>query len=559
MKFNPTILFLLLALAIVLGVVLVPLMDNDAAHHAAIALNMTESGDYVTLTDVMYGDGPYFDKPHLQFWLVATSFAFFGVGGVVYKLSSLVFVLLSLFSTYKLGEYLTSNSRVGVVSTLVLASMMAFLLGSSVDIRMDAILSGAVIFGIWQGVLCIGGGGNRSKNSGKNWRERFNIWNYLGLALGLALAFSCKGLYGVVVIGAALFFYMMGIKRLHWLFSWRFLVALGLFAVMILPELWAFYEQFGWSGVRFMLYDQILIRTEGGMGVSGESDPFFFIHTLLWVVLPWSALLFVYAFRSLFTSRFDSIYWLTIPSSVLVIVLLSFSSFKLPHYLNPLFPLFAIFLGQQLFGLRAGTRQIKGVAITQKIVVALMIVVGAMANYWVFAFDSLWLAILVGMAFLYFVYQLFTAWESYEKIVTMSVAAAAVLWIGLNSNFYPQLLDLQAGNQTALVLKERGIKPSEVFLYKPNDYNYSASFDIHHGGLHKRISKEQIEHKAADGQRFYLFVTHAAYDELREDSLLNFSVLTSQKDYRITRLTQKFLDPSTRSSVIDTMRVVQFN
>ncbi|MEG0655619.1 MAG: glycosyltransferase family 39 protein [Mucinivorans sp.] len=543
------LLFILLAIGILLGVILSPLMDNDAAHHAVIGLRMMETGDWTTMTDIIEHYTPYFDKPHLQFWLVGLSFKYLGVGSIVYKLSSLIFIALSFFSTYRLAEFLAPHRQAGQTSILVLASMMAFMLGASVDIRMDAILSGAVIFAIWQGVLCV--------SSACQGRSKLRISTYLGLAFGLTLAFMCKGLYGVVVVGAALLFYMIGTKQLRWVISWRFLLVIGLFALMIIPELWAFYEQFGWRGVRFMLYDQVMIRTGGGMGASGASDPLFFVHTLLWVVLPWSLLLYFFVVRSLFTSRFDATYWLTVPSAVSIIVLLSFSSFKLPHYLNPLFPLLAIFLADQLSALRPRTRLLSGVVLTQKIVVGVIVLAAVATNYWIFPFDSMWLAVLFAIALLYIVYLIFTPWLSWEKIVYVCVAASAVLWIGLNANFYPALMQYQAGNVAAKELEAQGQKAKDVFLYKPLDY--SASFDIQHGAIHRILSRAEIEQKQNAGDKFFIFVERQSARELMSDTMLHFVHTKSWVDYRVTRLNPTFLNPATRAQIVDSVYLLKFN
>ncbi|MEG1463725.1 MAG: glycosyltransferase family 39 protein [Mucinivorans sp.] len=546
---NKTLLFVLLAIGILLGVTLCPLMDNDAAHHAVIGLRMMETGDWTTMTDVIERYTPYFDKPHLQFWLVGLSFKYFGVGAFVYKLSSLIFIALSIFSTYRLAQFLLPRPQSGVVAILVLVSMMAFMLGASVDIRMDAILSGAVIFAIWQGVVCIASSAKR--------HAKLRIRLYLGLAFGLTLAFMCKGLYGVVVTGVALLFYMIGTKQLRWLFSWRFLLVIAFFAVMILPELWAFYQQFGWKGVRFMLYDQVLIRTGGGMGVSGQSDPTFFLHTLLWTVLPWSALLYFFVFRSLFTARFDATYWLTVPSAVVVIVLLSFSSFKLPHYLNPLLPLLAIFLTSQFIDIQPRSRLLRGVNITQKIVVMVIVILAAVVNYWLFPFEVMWMAVLFALMLLYVVYQLFTHWTSYENMLYVSVAASAVLWIGLNVNFYPQLMKYQAGNVAAAELEQKNIKADQVFLYHPLDY--SASFDIHHRAIHRVLKRPDILQKQVAGDQFFVFVERGPFNELASDTTLHFTRQASWVDYRVTRLTPKFLNPATRSQVVDSIFLLKFN
>ena len=63
-------LFSLLGLVYILGL-FVPLMDNDAGHHADIALRMYLTGDYVNLIDHR---GDYIDKPHFLFWASALSY-----------------------------------------------------------------------------------------------------------------------------------------------------------------------------------------------------------------------------------------------------------------------------------------------------------------------------------------------------------------------------------------------------------------------------------------------------------------------------------------------------
>src|SRR5438128_7187146 len=94
--------FVLLAIVYITGL-LVPLMDNDSAHHANIALHMYLTGDYVSLVD--HGKD-YLDKPHLHFWLSAWSYSLFGVTGFAYKFPSFLFTLLGTYSTYRLGKVL---------------------------------------------------------------------------------------------------------------------------------------------------------------------------------------------------------------------------------------------------------------------------------------------------------------------------------------------------------------------------------------------------------------------------------------------------------------------
>jgi 4-amino-4-deoxy-L-arabinose transferase-like glycosyltransferase len=136
--------FSLLIVVYIIGL-FVPLMDNDSAHHANIALRMYLTGDYVSLLD--YGQD-YLDKPHLHFWLSACSYLIFGVTGFAYKLPSFLFTILGTYATFRLGRKLY-NDEVGRLAALIVASSFAYILANN-DVRMDAILTGSIIFATWQ-------------------------------------------------------------------------------------------------------------------------------------------------------------------------------------------------------------------------------------------------------------------------------------------------------------------------------------------------------------------------------------------------------------------------
>jgi 4-amino-4-deoxy-L-arabinose transferase-like glycosyltransferase len=111
-------------------------MDNDSAHHADIALHMYLNRDYVNLIDA---GKDYLDKPHLLFWLCATSYKIFGVNTFAYKFPSFCFTIAGIYSSFRLGSAL-HNSEVGRVAALIVASSFAVILANN-DVRMDAILT----------------------------------------------------------------------------------------------------------------------------------------------------------------------------------------------------------------------------------------------------------------------------------------------------------------------------------------------------------------------------------------------------------------------------------
>ena len=346
-EINIPVTILWFALAVVyIGGLFVPLFDDDSAHHAAIALEMYNRGDWACLMD--HENTPYLDKPHFQFWLVALSFQLFGVGGFAYKLSSFLFTLLGVWATYRLALHLCGR-KAALYAALILASSAAFVL-ANIDVRMDAILTACIALAVWQGVMHL--------DTGK-------VRYLLGAALGMAMAFGTKGWIGVMVPFFALVFYIARQRQWRWFLSWRFLLLLAAFALFISPVLYAYYLQFdahpelavrgetGVSGVRFILWGQIFDRMGGTFGTTGANDPFFFLHTLLWAVLPWSFLFYVLLVKKVVEvskgqSPASPVYWLTVPAILLTIAALSVSQFKLPHYLNVVFPLLAIFVAAVL-------------------------------------------------------------------------------------------------------------------------------------------------------------------------------------------------------------------
>ena len=75
-----------LLLLVYSGIFTIPLIDNDAAHHANIAMHMYKTGDYYSLVD---RGKPYLDKPHFLFWIAAVNFKIFGVTTFSYRLPAL--------------------------------------------------------------------------------------------------------------------------------------------------------------------------------------------------------------------------------------------------------------------------------------------------------------------------------------------------------------------------------------------------------------------------------------------------------------------------------------
>ena len=508
-------------------------MDNDSAHHANIALRMYLTGDYVNLID--HGKD-YLDKPHLHFWLAAWSYHLFGVTTFAYKIPSFLFTILGTYSTYRLGRSLYSN-EVGKLAALITASAFAYILANN-DVRMDAILTASIVFATWQLV---------------DWVKNKKIINALGAALGLALGFCTKGHIAVVVPAVSAFFYILYLKDWKAFFHWQLVLIIVGFFVAISPVVYCYYLQYdlhpekiirgksGRSGVEFILWKQSIERFEGdSFGAEAKNDYFFFFHSFLWAFAPWSLLAFVAFFSRLKYFKNREKEWLTIGTFGSIIVLISVSGFKLPHYLNILFPIAGIITAAYLFQNRSNLKLLSRLLYLQAIVCVLCLVAAAIINVWAFPPKSLLVIAGFLLVLICCVYLLKKSKQKIEQLLVASVVTSILIFYLLNANFYPQLLTYQVGNEMAF--DTRGIvDPKQVYFWPGI---YSSSYNFYTSALRK----EYNDSLNIQGP-IWIFTDEKGLLDLKAKGHIPLEIY-EHKDYEITRISLKFLAPASRKEVV---------
>jgi len=523
-------LYLLLAAAYV-GGLLVPLMNNDSAHHAVIALRMYLTGDYAAL--VTQGRD-YLDKPHLLFWLAAAGYHVLGVTTLAYKLPSLLFSVLAVYSTWRLGRLLYSPA-VGRLAALVLASSLAFILANN-DVRMDAVLTATIVFAIWQMADFV---------------EFRRARNLVLAGLGLALGFATKGMIGVAMPGIAIFLHLAYRRDWRTLFSPAWLVLALITALFAAPVLVAYHQQFGTHGVTFILWSQNFERLAGErFGAAGRSDPLFFFHTFLWAFLPWSLLAAAAVWqhaRAVLRARLRpaaGLEMLTLGTIAVMFVIISSSSFKLPHYLNILLPLFSVLLAAWLAP-RMAHPVGRGVRIAQALVWGLLAVLAVALNGWAFPVERA--AVALGAAALALIGGVLVARAAsgLPRVITASVVVAAVFHFLLAFNFYPQLLRHQAGNNLAAAVHRLGV-PTDAVHYLAG-HGRASSFDFYTARLTPSIELDELRARTAPT----LIYTSTSGRRAIEAAGLRVEELARNPEFRVTRLNARFLDPKRRDAVID--------
>ncbi len=526
-------------------------MDNDSAHHANIALHMYLTGDYASLIDL---GRPYLDKPHFLFWTAALSYHVFGVTAFAYKFPSFLFIILGIYSTYRLG-WLLYNKEVGRLAALILATAFAYLLSAN-DVRMDAILTASAIFALWQ--LCA-------------YVEKRKTVNFVLAALGLALGFATKGWVGAVVPAFGLLLYLLYGRNWAMIFHWKWLLLGLLFFVFISPVLYAYYLQYdlhpelevrgrnGVSGVRFILWEQNFERMQGESFRTKERNFTFFFHSFLWAFMPWS-LLYILAFaaraRVLVQSRLRYLpgpEFMTFAAAAFFMVLFSLSKFKLPHYLNILFPFFALLLACYLYDNRENPKKLRLFWGIQIFVLLTMALVGLLLNLWLFPIHKVWIGLVATVLFLIWVVSFFREAAPLSRIVTWTVTGTVFALFLTNANFYPQLLNYQSGTTLAAVTKAQNIQQSEVFFYEAD---HSFSFDFNTAYLHQHIAFETIEDLKRQNRNLWLVTDADSKDQLQKSG---FTIQQEHRmaDFHVSKLKWKFLNPGTRQEALTTVYLIQ--
>jgi 4-amino-4-deoxy-L-arabinose transferase-like glycosyltransferase len=304
-------------------------LDVRALHHpdegryAEIAREMQASGDWVT---PRLNGLKYFEKPPLQYWLTAASFAALGVHDWTARLPAALFGWLTIVAIGVAGARVAGRPT-GWLAAAVLASMV-WPIGLAHFLTLDAVLTGWLTLAFAAFVI--------AQTGAPAQRRAFMLAAWAASA-GAVLT---KGLVGLAVPGGALLLYTLVTRDFA---LWRRLALLPGLALMLVvcvpwfalvsarnPE----FAQF------FFIHEHVqrFLTTQH----QREGAWWYFVPLLLLGLLPWTAALgagALTAWRAAPRTP-DGFSWLRFAWAWIAFVFLFFSlsGSKLPSYVLPLFP-----------------------------------------------------------------------------------------------------------------------------------------------------------------------------------------------------------------------------
>lgn len=538
--------FIALAVAVNFSGLFVTLMGPDAALYATISKTMVLHHDYVNL---IVNGHDWLDKPHFPFWITAISFNLVGISTWSYKLPGILFLLMGALYTYYLAKGLY-NKRIALWSVLILLTAQHILLSNN-DVRAEPYLTGLIIAAVYHFYKA---------------NIRNNYWHLLAGCIFTACAIMTKGMFAIIPIGGAIVGQLTITQQWKHLFNWKWLVAIILTLIFILPEIYCLYYQFdihpekvvfdhtNVSGIKFFFWDSQFGRFFNTGPIKGGGDPFFFVHTTLWAFLPWSLLFFVSVYRFIKTGikNTKGQEWYCISAALLTFLLFSASKFQLPHYMNIVFPFFAIITAQYLYTVQL-PKSIKAIRINQIFVIAIMFALICTIEYF---FDPVLklsvLIILVVFCLGMIILPRQASQNTIQRVIISTIFISFIVNIYLNMAFYPTLLQYQAGSQAAEWINQHDLKKYPVLQCDydawPMEFYLNRPLQI--------INPDTI--RSVPKNTFYLYANPDVVKSIRAKGWPLLIVDTLQR-YTITRLKGSFLNKRTRASQLMPMQIALIN
>lgn len=525
--------YLLMGLAVLVNFsgLFITILGPDGALYASIAKTMAQQNNYVAL----FAEGKdWLDKPHFPFWVTALSFELFGFTTWAYKLPAILFLLMGARYTYLLAKDLY-NKQVAWWSAIILLTAEHIIISNN-DVRAEPYLTGLIIGSVFHFYRA---------------HARNNYWQLVFGALLAACAVMTKGPFALIPIGGAIAGELLIKKKWKALFHVRWILAALLIAVFILPELYCLYIQFdahpekmvfgktGVSGIRFFFWDSQFGRFMNTGPIKGKGDPAFFLHTTLWAFLPWSILLYMAVYNKIRNGwkQVQQTEWYTVCGALLCFLIFSASRFQLPHYINIIFPFFAIITAQFVLSVNK-PGGVKLIRITQSVIMILLppLAVGIHLLFRPGHTTTLVVLLVMSAMIIWGLYPILKKAQTVYYILSRTVVTVVVINLYLNLVFYPALLQYQSGSEAAFVANKQ-YPGAQVVQLRQQDYSYALEFYVNK----PLLTIDQLSDTAFLTDKPLLLY---ARPELVKD--LNRQPLQLFDHFHVSRLTLKLVNQATR-------------
>ncbi len=426
--------------------ILFPVIDVDSATYAAISMEMWHSGSFLEVYDT---GGDYLDKPPLLFWMSSVFIGVFGHSAWAYKLAS--YLLLGL-GIWRFVRFLFKEKKERWEFLLMLLSSFGFLY-LILDVKTEPLLISGVLITV---------------PSIHYLFKRFSYREVMLAAVGIAIGMLSKGIITLVVLGAysipLVFSFPKQVLKLRWL------IILLIVLILISPMLYGLYTQFDLHpeklvngktdvyGLRFYFWEQNFGRITGENAWKNNYSSFFLVNSLLLFALPFIQYALHYVFH-LFRRRAWRLQdQCMLCAIIIVLFLLSFSHYKLPHYSFTVF-FFLMYLAYQGY-LLVKHQNPKWIFILDIILMSTFLLLSGVIMIWFW--DGLWQGVLAIIMLGSVVYSLTSRHlPSMQKVATSSL----VLMMMFMMYIAPIIRIYQPDHQLLHIINRKDIHTSQLAFF----------------------------------------------------------------------------------------------
>lgn len=525
---------------IVLITGLFPETTVDSAKYAAISRYIFESGDYIHLK--LFGV-PYLQKPPFLFWLAAISFKIFGISIFAFKLPNLLFSILGAYSVYRLGS-LIYNKRTGTIAFLMYTLSEAFFL-YSMDVHTDLLLTSCVIFGTWQLA---------------EYLENKKAMNFFLGFTGIGLAMISKGVIGLAVPVFAVAGYLILKKDFRTLFSLRWLAGIPILIVILYPAMKGLYDQFGFSGLKFFFWSNNIDRIRGDYS-NGRHDYFFFLHTLLYIFIPWSLFTLSAFFHDFRTLRNNSFKISNIKNGycyaaiICLGLIISISSQQSPHYLLPIIPFIAIITAKFINDISHSDiwpNTYRMMLIFRSLIIVLLWPLIILMISFFFPSKSLLIWVMVVFMFCLMIFSYIKLNTKLQKLLVPLIITISVLSFLSNTVYMPSALKYYGPIQASYAYNQLASDTESLYTY---DY-YQFETYFYPKRISEFVNKDQIVSILEKGSCWFI-TSENGFETIKNSEK---GKITEQYIFpykQLTNLSLKFLNPMTRADELGKIYLIK--
>lgn len=464
-----TLLLLLLSLLLFLpGIHTIPMVDRDSAHFAQATKQMLETGNYF---QIRFQDRTRYQKPPGINWLQAASVKLFSSPQSesiwAYRLPSTLGGLLAVLLLFFFSRRFISEKAAFVASCLLACSLL--LVVESHLMVIDASLLATIV--LMQGALL-----TIYLNESSDLKQR-NLFIYVILFwLAMSWGISLKGVTPLVGFGTIISLCLFD-RNIRWLKGLRFHWGIPL---LLLSSAWILFvnEAEGTNYLWKIIQKDLLPKLQGGHESHGAP---FGVHTLLLPLTFWplSILLglgFIWAWQKRRAPLEKFLIAWILPTWLFFELMPT----KLPQYILPIFPAFAI-----LIALAITDFKMLKISRKQTLILRCLYVAWALFSIAFITIALIWMpyyidhtlnlygliATAILLPLIYLAAQ--SAWqENFKKTLISLVSCSAICFVTLYQLVFPKLENIWITEKISQAIHQ--IEPN---FSKTNEPLYSIGYD----------------------------------------------------------------------------------